>query len=109
MPTLEEYQSVAPMVMKGDDFTLSAIETKLAAIPTPPDPPEIPAPTKAQKVAVFNLVFGETSVRTALQKYGGYVGIAGRDGIDLTKSQAKQLVTEMVAMVALYQEAQNAD
>ena len=100
MVTLEEYKEVAPLVMSTGDFTLTAIENKLASVPTAEPPAPIPEPTKAQVIELFNAVFAYPDPTAGVAANGGFGALALETG--LKPSQVKALVRQMADMLALY-------
>jgi len=100
MATLEEYEAVAPEIMAIGEFTVLQIETKLEAIPEPPEPPGQPTVTKAKIVSIFNTIFNTYSPAKAIEKAGGIKAVANAN--NLTTAQAVSILSELSAMKALY-------
>lgn len=98
--TKADYVEVAPYIMSIGDFSATAIETKLSAIPEAPEKPEPPEPTKANIVALFNEVYSTPSVREVIQKNGGLMSTASK--YDMTMAQCKQCLREFAEMEKLF-------
>ena len=104
MATLQEYIDVAPTVMGIGEFSLVAIENKLAAIPDPPAPPTPPTITRAKVISIFNTVFEFHSAIVGIQAAGGIKKIA--KAVNLWSSQVVLIIRELAAMNALYDSEQ---
>lgn len=99
MAELSDYQAVAPTIT-GLGVTKDQIETKLSSIPPTPEVEAEPAITKAQVIALFDDVFGESSLKRAFERHGGYGKLALKHG--LKKHQVKKLISEMSAMLSIF-------
>lgn len=102
MATKAEYEAIAPYVMSIGDFSATAIENKLSAIPEPPEPEPVPDPTKANVIALFNTLYTDYfNVIDAIRDNGGLVQIASDH--NMTFSQCKRCIRDFEAMRILYE------
>jgi hypothetical protein len=99
--TIEDYEAVAPTVMDTGDFTLTAVENKLAAVPDAPEAPTAPTITKAKVVSIFNEVFTYYCPKAYFEATGKSCGALALDH-SLWPSQVKLIIKELTAMKALY-------
>lgn len=99
--TKEQYAEVAPYVMGIGDFSASAIENKIEAIPEPPEPQPLPEPTKATIVGLFNYLFTNfSSADKAIEVVGGLAAVAHNN--KMTVDQCRRCIADFEAMRALY-------
>jgi hypothetical protein len=102
MATLDEYKAVMPTVFSiATSLTKASIDTRMAGIPTAPEPKVEPAPTASNISQLFAECYATPKVEDAIAKAGGIRKLAAKYG--MTRDICVTIIREFEAARVLYQ------